>query len=173
MNYTENLKNRILMIAAAVAAYIFTPVLIGVSMLPFFNQVQFSMMGFVVHAIQVLVSLILLYGALDWIKPSLIPKSFPKKFIWIIIGIIVVLSILPHGVFTLEPTGNCTIISHAVEGKVVTSTNGQSTEQQCIDSCIDAGDRNVQLNQVSCKFSGIGESWTKTPEELHGYKPKI
>lgn len=161
------------MIAAAILAYIFTPVLIGASMFSFFNPVQFSMMGIFVHAIQVLVSLILLYGALEWVKPSLIPKSFPKKFIWIIIGVIVVLSILPHGVFTLEPTGNCTIISHAVEGKVVTSTNGQSTEQQCIDSCIDAGDRNMQLNQVSCEFSGIGESWNKTPEELHGYKPKI
>lgn len=173
MNYTENLKNRILMIAAAILAYIFTPVLIGVSMLPFFNSVQFSMMGFVVHAIQVLFSLILLYGALEWVKPSLIPKSFPKKFIGIIIGIIVVLSLLPHGVFTLEPIGNCTITSHALEGKVVTSTNGQSTQQQCIDSCIDAGDRTMQLNQVSCEFSGIGESWKKTPEDLHGYKPNI
>ena len=173
MNYTENIKNRILMIAAAVAAYIFTPVLIGASMFSFFNPVQLSSIGLLVHAIQPFAFLILLYGAFEWVKPSLIPKSIPKKIIGIIILVITVLSILPHGVFTLEATGNCTIISHALEGKTVTSTNGQSTEQQCINSCIDAGDRNIQLNQVSCEFSGIGESWTMTPEELHGYKPNI
>lgn len=173
MDYTANLKNRILVIAAAIAAYIFFPVLIGVSMLSFFNPVQFSQMGFVVHAIQVLVFLVLFYGALEWVKPSLVPKSIPKKLIGVIIGVIVILSILPHGVFTLEPTGNCTIINHSQDGKVVTSTNGQSTEQQCIDICIDAGDENIKFNQVICEFAGIGESWSKTPEEFQGYKPKI
>jgi len=172
MNYTENLKNRILVIAAAITAYIFFPVLIGASMFSFFNPVKFSLMGFVVHAVQVLVFLVLFYGAFEWVKPSLVPKSIPKKLIGVIIGIIVVLSILPHGVFTLEPTGNCTIINHSQDGKVVTSTNGQSTEQQCIYSCIDAGAGNIQFNQVSCEFTGIGESWSKTPEEFQGYKPK-
>jgi hypothetical protein len=171
--YTENIKNRILMIIAAIAAYIFSPVLIGTSMFSFFNPVQFPFMGFVVHGIQVFVFLILLYGAFEWIKPSLIPKSIPKKLIGVIIGTIIAVSIIPAGVFTLESTGNCMIINHSQDGKVVTSTNGQSTERQCIDICIDAGDENVQFNQVSCEFTGIGESWSKTPEEFQGYKPKI
>lgn len=172
MDYTINLKNRILLIAAAIAAYIFFPVLVSVSMLSFFNPVQFSLMGFAVHAGQVLVFLVLFYGAFEWVKPSLVPKSIPKKFIGVIIGVIVVLSMLPYGVFSLEPTSNCTIINHSQDGKVVTSTNGQSTEQQCIDNCIDAGAGNIKFNQVSCEFTGFGDSWSKTPEEFQGYKPK-
>ena len=47
MKYTENIKNRILMIAAAIAAYIFAPVLIGASMFSFFTPVQLGLMGLV------------------------------------------------------------------------------------------------------------------------------
>ena len=173
MKIRENLKNRILMIVAAIAAYIFSPVLIGTPLFAVLSPVEFPLMGFFVHGIQVLVFLVLLYGAFEWIKPSLIPQSIPKKIIGIIIGVIIVLSVLPTGALTLEPTGVCSITSHAQEGKIVSSSNDQSTEQQCIDDCIRSGDRSDGFDQVSCKFSGIGESWVKTPGELQGYKPKI
>lgn len=173
MDYTKNLKNRVLVVAAAIAAYIFLPVIIGLSLFPIFNPVSFPLMGIAVHTIQVFAGVILLYGALEWVKPSLIPKFIPKKFIGFLILAIVVLAILPEGVLTLEASGSCTIVNHSQDGKVVTSSNGQSTEQNCIDSCIEEGNRNIKFNQVNCEFSGISGSWSKTPEEFQGYKPKI
>jgi len=173
MNYTKNLKNRILVVAAAIAFYIFIPVVIGLSLFSYFNPVSFPLMGIAVHAIQVFGGVILLYGALEWIKPSLVPKYIPKKFIGFLILAIVVLAVLPAGVFTLEANGSCSIVNHSQDGKVVTSMNTQSTEQECIDNCIEEGNRNIKFNQVRCEFTGVGESWSKTPEEFHGYKPKI
>ena len=173
MDYTENIKNRMPVVATAIAAYVFLPVIIGLSLFPIFNPVSFPLMGIVVHSIQVFGGVILLYGALEWVKPSLIPKSIPKRIIGIVILAIVVLAILSEGALNLEESGSCTIVNHSQDGKVVTSSNGKSTEQNCIDSCIEEGNRNIKFNQVSCEFSGIGGSWSKTPEEFQGYKPKI
>ena len=172
MNYTENIKKRIILLVIAITAYILVPIPIGLSMFSFFNPISFPLVGFITHVIQVFVLVILLYGALDWIKPSLVPKSISKKVVGGIIFGIVFLSILPTGILSLEPTGSCTIINNSQEGKSL-SNDGRSTEQECIDSCLREGDKTTLFNQVRCEFQGLEKSWSKTPEEFQGYKPKI
>jgi hypothetical protein len=115
---------------------------------------------------------VLLYGALAWVKPSLIPPYISKKIIVGIIGGIVILSLIPSGILSLEPVGTCEIFNNS-QGVMSTSTNVHSTEQECIDSCIEGSDENNQYNQKSCRFDGINTSWSKTPEDFKGYKPKI
>ena len=172
LNYTENIKKRIFLVAMAIVAYIFVPVPIGLSMFSFFHPTSFPIAGYVVHAIQVFVLVIILYGSLEWVKPSLIPKSISKKIIVGIICAIVILAVVPEGLWSLEPVGLC-VITNMSGGGSSTSTNGQSTEQQCIDGCLQAARGNIEFNQISCQFDGINTSWSKTPEEFQGYKPKI
>lgn len=158
--------------AVAIASYIFIPIPIGLSMFSFFHPTSFPLAGYVAHAIQVFVLVMLLYGALAWIKPSLIPKYISKKIIIVVICTIIILAVLPEGLWSLEPVGLCVITNKSQGGNTV-STNGQSTEQQCIDGCLQAGKGNIEFNQISCEFDGVNTSWSKTPKEIQGYKPKI
>jgi len=172
MNYTENIRKRIILVAAAIASYIIVPIPIGLSMFSFFHPTSFPIAGYAVHAIQVFVLVILLYGALTWIKPSLIPQYISKKIVIGVICSIIILAILPQGLWSFEPVGLCVITNKSHGGNTV-STNGQSTEQQCIDGCLQAGKGNIEFNQISCEFDGVNTSWSKTPEEFQGYKPKV
>ena len=172
MNYAENLKKRIILVAVAIASYIFVPIPIGLSMFSFFHPTSFPIAGYVVHAIQVFVFVILLYGALAWVKPSLVPPYISKKIIVGVICAIIILAVLPEGLWSLEPVGLC-IITNKSQGGNSVSTNGESTEQQCIDGCLQSGKGNVEFNQISCEFDGVGTSWSKTPEEFQGYKPNL
>ncbi|QLH06648.1 hypothetical protein [Nitrosopumilus ureiphilus] len=172
MNYTENIKKRIILVIVAVVAYIFVPIPISLSMLSFLYSPSFPLAGIVMHTIQISVLMILLYGALAWVKPSLVPSYISKKVITAIICVIIILSMLPSGLLSLESTGSCTIINN-YQGVITTSSNVHSTEQQCIDSCIDGGNTNNQYNQKNCEFTGVGTSWSKTPEDFKGYKPNI
>lgn len=161
-----------MLVAAAIASYIFVPIPIGFLFFPFFHPASFPIAGYVMHAIQILVFVMLLYGALAWIKPSLIPKYISKKIIVGVICAIIILVVLPDGLWSLEPVGLCVITNKSQGGNSV-STNGQSTEQQCIDGCLQTGKGNIEFNQISCEFEGVSTSWSKTPEEFQGYKPKI
>ena len=76
--------------------------------------------------------------------------------------------IFSDGTFTLEPAGMCTIIKYS-QGGITTGTDRQSTEQNCIDSCLEV--KYARYNAVSCEFEGIDRSWSKTPESLQGFKP--
>ena len=172
MNYTENIKKRIIFVILAIVAYIFLPIPIGLSMFSFFHPTSFPIAGYVVHAIQVFVFVILIYGALAWVKPSLVPQYISKKIIVGVICAIIILAVLPGGLWPLEPVGLC-IISNKSQGGNSMSTNGQSTEQQCIDGCLQAENANNEFNQISCEFDGVSTSWSKTPEELQGYKPNL
>lgn len=174
MNYTENIKNRIFLIAASIASYFLIPIPLGLMIFSFFHPPSFPFAGYVVYAIQICVSLILFYGAFEWVKPSLIPRQLPKKIIgFAIIGIVfstTFLSILPHNKISFESVGNCTIHDNSPGSRMV-SNNGRSTNQECIDSCIDAGQSSARYNQIYCEFEAVGNSWTKTPEDLKGFKP--
>jgi len=172
MNYTENIRKRIILVTIAIASYILVPIPIGLSMFSFFHPTSFPIAGYVVHAIQVFVFVILLYGSLAWIKPYLVPHFISKKITVGIICTIIILAVLPEGLWSLEPVGLCVITNQSQGGNSV-STNGQSTEQQCVNGCLQAGKGNIEFNQVSCEFDGVGTSWSKTPEEFHGYKPNI
>ena len=174
MRYTENIKNRIFLIAASIASYFLIPIPLGLMVFTFFNPPSFPFAGYVVYAIQICVSLILLYGAFEWVKPSLIPRNFPKKFIgFAIVGIVFTttfLSILPSNTISLESVGSCTIYDNSPSSRMV-SNNGRSTHQECIDSCIHAGESSNRYNQIYCEFEAVGNSWSKTPEDLLGFKP--
>ena len=172
MNYTENIKKRIILVIVAVVAYIFVPIPISLSIIPFLYSQSFLIAGIVMHAIQIFVLVLLLYGALAWIKPSLIPQYISKKIITVVIVVIVILTLLPSGMLTLEPVGTCEIFNNS-QGVMSTSNNVHSTEQECIDSCTDGSDENNQYNQKSCRFNGVGTSWSKTPEDFKGYKPNV
>ena len=113
MNYTENLRNRILLVVAAIASYIFVPVPLGLLAFTFFHAPSFPLAGYMVYVIQVFVFVILIYGALSWVTPSLIPQYIPKKIIVGVICAIVILYILPSGVLSLEAVGSCTIINNS------------------------------------------------------------
>ena len=171
MNYTVNIKKRIILVIVAIVAYIFVPIPVSMTMLSFLYSPLLPIAGIVMHTIQISVLIVLLYGALAWVKPSLVPSYISKKAITAIICTIIVLSMLPNGLLSLESTGNCTIVSNS-KGVLTTSNNARSTEQQCIDSCI-GGDTNNQYNQKSCEFIGVGTTWSKTPEDFKGYKPNI
>ena len=171
MNYTVNIKKRIILVIVAIVAYIFVPIPVSMTMLSLLYSPSLPIAGIVMYTIQISVLIVLLYGALAWIKPSLVPSYISKKAIPAIICTIIVLSMLPSGLLSLEPTGSCTIINNS-QGVLSTSNNARSTEQQCIDSCIDGGTNN-QYNQKSCEFIGLGTTWSKIPEELKGYKPNI
>lgn len=172
MKYDQNLKKRILLVAGAILVYVFIPIPIGLSMFSFFHPTSFPIAGYFVHAIQVFVLVILLYGALAWVKPSLVPSNISKKIIIGIICAIIILAVLPEGLWSLEPVGLCVITNKSQGGNSV-STNGQSTEQQCIDGCLQAGHGNTEFNQISCEFDGVSTSWSKTPEKFQGYKPSL
>jgi hypothetical protein len=170
MNYTKNIKKRIILVGVAIISYIFVTIPIGLSMFSFFHPTSFPIAGIMVHGIQIFVFVILLYGALEWVKPSLIPPYLSKRMITgIIIGIII-LGLLPSGMLSMGRTGSCTI--HNNSDGVKSTSNGRSTEQECIDSCVE-GNHNNQFNQKSCRFEGTDTSWDKTPEDFEGYKPNL
>lgn len=170
MKYPQNIKNRIILVAVAVLTYIFVPVLIGLPLFSLFSPVVFPIAGHFVHAMQILIPVILLYGALEWVKPSLIPRFISKKIIVGIICAIVIVGSIPSVGFSLESVGTCTITQDS-QGVLSTSSNSRSTEQECIDSCIEGDD--ARYNQKSCEFVSAETSWSRTPEELKGYKPRI
>ncbi len=172
MNYTENIKKRIILVIVAIVAYIFVPIPISLSLLSFFTMPSFPIAGYVLHLIRTFVLVILLYGALAWVKPSLVPLYISKKIIYAVICGIVILSVLPSGMLSLESTGSCEIFNNS-QGVMSTSNNVRSTEQECIDSCIDGSDESNQYNQKSCRFNGVGTSWSKTPDDFKGYKPNV
>lgn len=171
MNYTQNIKKRIIFVIAAVAAYIFVPIPVSMTMLSLLYSPSFPIAGIVIHAIQISVLIVLLYGALAWVKPSFVPSYISKKAITAITCTIIVLTMLPSGLLSLEATGNCTIVSNS-QGVITTSNDARSTEQQCIDSCIE-GDTTNQYNQKNCEFVGVETTWSKTPEDFKGYKPNM
>lgn len=169
MNF-QNIKKRIILIIIAVASYIFVPIPLGFLFFPAFHPVSFPISGYIMHAIQIFVSLILVYGAFAWIKPSLVPSHITKKIVIAVMCGIIIVMIIPSGVFTLEPVGSCTITNNS-QGTKTVSSNSQSTEQNCIDGCISAG--HARYNAVACEFEGIDRSWSKTPENFEGYKPNL
>jgi hypothetical protein len=167
----ENIKKRIILVGIAILAYIFVPIPISLLMVSFLYSTSFPVVGFMIHAIRIFIFVMVLYGALAWVKPSLIPPYISKNMITgIIIGIII-LSLLPSGMLSLGVTGSCTIYNN-LDGVKSTNNNGRSTEQECIDSCTSGGQNN-QFNQKSCTFEGVDASWNKTPEDFKGYKPNL
>lgn len=172
MNYAENIKKRIILVIIAVVSYTFVPIPISLLMVSFFYSPSFPITGIVMHAMQISVLIVFLYGALAWVKPSLVPPYISKKIISAVICGIVILSVLPSGMLSLEPTGSCEIFNNS-QSVMSTSNNVRSTEQECIDSCTDGSDENNQYNQKSCRFNGVGTSWSKTPEDFKGYKPNV
>ena len=174
MKYPKNIKNRIFLIAASIASYFLLPIPLGLMIFTFFHPTSFPFAVYVIYAIQICVSLILFYGAFEWVKPSLLPKNFPKKIIgFAIIGIVFTttfLSILPNNIISMESVGSCTIYDNSPGSRMV-SNNERSTDQECIDSCIHAGESSNRYNQIFCEFEAIGNSWSKTPEDLEGFKP--
>ena len=163
-----NIKKRIGLLIIAVLSYIFMPVLLGFSVFSVFHYISSLTFGYGIHAIQIFIFLILVYGAFAWIKPSLVPSWLTKKIIVGIMCGIVIVMIFSDGTFTLEPAGMCTIIKYS-QGEITTGTDRQSTEQNCIDSCLEV--KYARYNAVSCEFEGIDRSWSKTPESLQGFKP--
>ena len=70
MKFPENIKNRIFLIAASIASYFLIPIPLGLMIFTFFHPSSFPFAGYIVYAIQICVSLILFYGAFEWVKPS-------------------------------------------------------------------------------------------------------
>ena len=163
-----NIKKRVGLLIIAVLSYIFVPALLGFSIFSVSHYISSLTFGYGMLVIQILVFLILVYGAFAWIKPSLVPSWLTKKItVGIMCGIVIVMT-LPVGTFTLEPAGMCAIVAHSQDG-IIINTGRQSTEQNCIDYCLEA--EYARYNAVSCEFKGIDRSWSETPESLRGFKP--
>ena len=161
-----NLKKRIVILVIAAASYIM-PIWISLALifLPLFDFVRFP---YVFSLIRISVLLILVYGAFAWVRPSLVPPYLTKKVIVAVMCGIVIAAMLPYGALTLEPAGVCTVIVYAGD-EIATSVDGQSTEQNCFDSCL--GAESARYNDVSCEFEGVDRSWSETPQSLLGLKP--
>ena len=164
----SNIKKRAGLLIIAVLSYIFVPALLAFSVFSVSHYISSLTFGYGMRVIQILVFLILVYGAFAWVKPSLVPSWLTKKItVGIMCGIVIVMT-LPVGTFTLEPAGTCVIVAHSRDG-TTTSNDRQSTEQNCIDGCLEA--EYARYNAVSCKFKVVDRSWSETPESLRGFKP--
>ena len=174
-DYVENLRKRIIYIIIGIVVSYFSIIPLGllhsqfsytplpdpVSSYFFFNSVRIGIMVF------------FLYFALVHIKPSFIPQQKKyRKLIILSILVIFTLSIaLPSGYLIPQlEQGGCITKSGSYNEKGNfggTSSQGVTTESECIDNCIFTGKFNTREEKF-CEFKGIfGKThWEKTPDEI-------
>ena len=159
-----NLKKRIVILVIAAVLYI---VPVWISLVSIFLPFGFFQFPYMFSLIRISVLLILVYGAFAWVRPSLVPPYLTKRVIVAMMCGIVIAAMLPYSALTFEPVGVCTVIVYAGD-ETATIVDGQSAEQNCLDSCL--GAESARYSDVSCAFEGADRLWSETHRPLLGHK---
>ena len=173
--YLENLRKRTILVILGIVASYFGIIPLGIlyrmlipSSLPdpvssyfFFNSIRIGIM------------VLFLYLALAHTKPSLVPKQEKyRKLVLLAIFVIITLTVaLPSGyvIPQLEQGGCITKSGNYDENGNFggSSSQGMTTEDECIDNCIFSGKFNTREEKL-CEFKGIfGKThWVRTPDDF-------
>ena len=99
-----NVRKRIAYLIAAALSYVFLPVFLLITIPAFFiGEHMVSMLA--VTTIRDAAVMILVYGALAWVAPSLVPPYFTKKAVAAIMCGIVIITTVSGGTYMLGPSG--------------------------------------------------------------------
>lgn len=99
-----NVGKRIAFLVAAVLSYVFLPVFLLITV-PLFPVGGHMVSALVVTAIRDSVVMILVYGALAWVAPSLVPPYITRKAVTAIMCGIVIITTVSGGMYMLGPSG--------------------------------------------------------------------
>ena len=97
-----NVRKRIAFLVAAVLSYVFLPVFL-LTTVPLFPVGGHMVSVLAVTAIRDSVVMILVYGALAWVAPSLVPPYITRKAVAAIMCGIVIIATVYGGVYMLMP----------------------------------------------------------------------
>ncbi|MCV0391982.1 MAG: hypothetical protein K5790_01670 [Nitrosopumilus sp.] len=171
----ENLRKRIILVILGIITSYFGIIPLGI----FYHMLVPSSLPdplssyFFFNSMRIGIMVLFLYFALVYVKPSLVPKQEKyKKLVLLVISVIVILVILlPSGyVIPQLEQGGCTTKSgnYNDDGDFRgSSSQGVTTESECIDNCIFSGKFNTREEKF-CEFHGMfGKThWMRTPGDF-------
>ena len=175
IDYAKNLRKRIIYIIIGIAVSYFSIIPLGL----LYHQFSYTSLPnpvssyFFFNSMRIGIMMLFLYFALVRVKPSFVPQREKyRKLIILSILIIITLTIaLPSGyVIPQLEQGGCITKSGSYdeEGRFSgSSSQGVTTESECIDNCIFSGKFNTREEKF-CEFEGMfGKThWEKTPDEI-------
>lgn len=178
----ENLRKRVILVIIGIITSYFAIIPLGL----LYHQFSYAPLPdpissyFFFNSVRIGIMVLFLYFALVHTKPSLIPQQKKyQKLIMLSIFVIITLTIaFPSGYLIpqLEQGGCVTKTGSYDEQRRFggMSSQGVTTESECVDNCIFSGKFNTKEEKF-CEFDGVfGKThWEKTPKDFADIKEKI
>ena len=175
--YFENLRKRIVLVVLGIVASYFGIIPLGMAyhMFASFSETDPVFSYFFFNGVRIGIAVLFLYLALVSTKPSFVPQQEKYRKL-VLVGIFVIAL-----VFVAVPSGY--VVPQLEQGACITksgiydedgnfggsSSQGITTESECVDSCVFSGKFNTREEKF-CEFNGVfgKTSWEKTPSDFDG-----